>query len=265
MKKYAIPALILAASLVSCGKTDESDDSSNNTTTAAATTAVTTTAEEAETTSEAVAATETVQQNVTSVVTYPVTTATEPDGMVSAGGLMDMYPAIYQGIVEQKFNETANNNGGLASVEYCFRDLDANGIPELILKYGTCEADFCIDVFYFDENGDTQTINCIGGGHTSFAYDENTGDFVIVWGHMGAASINYFKWENGTLKSNGSYDFEINEENPSYEKVLDEKGIRYIDYATAYQSDYESGVRSYIYRSNGTTENSEGIFTYDLL
>lgn len=210
--------------------------------------------------------TETVQTetSVNEIVTEPSETTTL-SGNVSAGGIMDMYPAIYQGIVEQKFNETAQNNGGLASVEYCFRDLDANGIPDLILKYGTCEADFCIDVFYIDDKGDVQTINCIGGGHTSFAYDENTGDFVIVWGHMGAASINYFKWENGTLKSNGSYDFEINEENPSYEKVLDEKGIRYIDHASAYQSSYESGVDLYIYRADGTTETGEGIFAYDLL
>ena len=268
MKKTAILALLLAASLVSCGKTDDETSNSNDTTaattTAVTTTDVTTTADEAANTSEAVNETETVQSNETAVVTEPITTK-EPDGNVSAGGIMDMYPAIYQSIVEQKFNEVANQHDGLADVDYCFRDLDANGIPELILKYGTCEADFCIDVFYLDNNGDIKTIDCIGGGHTSFAYDENTGDFVIVWAHMGAASINYFKWENGTLKSNGSYDFEINEENPSYEKVLNEKGIKYIDHASAFQTSYESGVTLYISRANGTTETGEGIFTYDLL
>ena len=57
-----------------------------------------------------------------------------------------------------------------------------------------------------------------------FAYDENTGDFVIVWGHMGAASINYFKWENDNLKSSGSYDFNIDEIRFT-KLVLEEKGI----------------------------------------
>ena len=260
MKKLIALSCFAAVLLAGCGKTEENESSNADTSTTAAVSETTETTD----TAEAVNATETVQPNETDVVTEPFTTKV-PDGNVSAGGIMDMYPAIYQGIVEQKFNETAQNSGGLASVEYCFRDLDANGIPDLILKYGTCEADFCIDVFYIEDNGDVQTINCIGGGHTSFAYDDNTGDFVIVWGHMGAASINYFKWENGTLKSNGSYDFEINEENPSYEKVLDEKGIRYIDHASAYQSSYESGVDLYIYRADGTTETGEGIFAYDLL
>lgn len=257
MKKTAIISLLTVLALTSCGKTDEKEKtgSSAKTTTAAESTTEITTAPEGDTDSENTSAAD---------VTEPPVTTTD-GGNVSAGGIMDMYPAIYQGIVESKFYEVAKQNDGLVSISYAFRDLDANGIPELLLKYGTCEADFAIDVIALDEEGEEKKICEFGGSHTSFAYDENTGDLAIVWGHMGAAGIDYYAWENGGLVQKDHYNFEINEENPSYEKVLEEKGIRCIDFGSAYQSDNESGVKSYLCHGDGTCEDREGIFIYDLV
>jgi hypothetical protein len=263
MKKTAIISLLTVLALTSCGKTDNKDNTGSDTKTTTA--AETTTENTAENTTvhEDNTDSENTQTSAAAVTEPPVTTA-DP-GYVSAGGIMDMYPAIYQGIVEAKFYEVAKQNGGLVNVNYAFRDLDANGIPELLLKYGTCEADFSIDVIGLDEEGEEKKICEFGGSHTSFAYDENTGDLAIVWGHMGAASIDYYAWENGGLVQKDHYNFEINEENPSYEKVLEEKGIRFIDFGSAYQSDNESGVKSYLCHPDGTCEDREGIFIYDLV
>lgn len=254
MKRIIAISCLAAVVLTGCGLIGQKEGKDKSETTTAATEASTTAAEE--TTTEA----ETVVEAVTpEIVTAPAVTTTEPDGNVSAGGLMDMYPAIYQGVIKTVFEETAAEHGGIASIEFAFRDLDADGIPELLLKYGTCEADFQIHLYKINPENGADDLGLIGGGHTSFAYDENTGDFVIVWGHMGAASINYFKWDNGNLKSTGSYDFTIDENTPSYEKVLEEKGIRYMDvvYATRYE---DGSVKSYFSHPNGETEEFDELY-----
>lgn len=254
MKRIIAMSCFAAVMLTGCGLIGQKDGKANSETTTAATEAATTAAEETttavETTTEAASA---------EAVTDPVSTTKEPDGNVSAGGLMDMYPAIYQGVIKDVFDKTAAEHDGLAMIEFGFRDLDADGIPELLLKYGSCEADFQIHLYKINPEDGADDLGLIGGGHTSFAYDENTGDFVIVWGHMGAASINYFKWDNGNLKSTGSYDFNIDENTPSYETVLEEKGIRYIDvvYATRYE---DGSVKSYFSHPNGETEEFDELY-----
>ena len=254
MKRLIAVSVFAAMLLAGCGKTENENKPAEKTT--AQTTEAGTAANTEETTAtESATADET---TAAVAVTDPAETK-EPDGMVSAGGLMDMYPAIYQSVIMDVFDKTAAEHDGMASIEFAFRDLDADGIPELLLKYGTCEADFQIHVYQVDAEDGANDLGLIGGGHTSFAYDENSGDFVIVWGHMGAASINYFKWDNGNLKSSGSYDFNIDENTPSYEKVLEEKGIRYMDvvYATRYE---DGSVKSYFSHPNGETEEFDELY-----
>ena len=173
---------------------------------------------------------------------------------------MDMYPAVYQAEVKRVFDETAAENNGLASIEYALRDLDVDGIPELILKYGTCEADFRIHIYRFDEECELQDLGVFGGGHTSFCYDENTGNFVLLWGHMGSASIMYNVWENGTLKQTDHYDFTLDEQNPSYDAVLEEKGIKRMEFVGAYTIDSNSGIKSYFQHEDGTSEEFDGLY-----
>ncbi|MCR4796748.1 MAG: hypothetical protein K5898_16535 [Ruminococcus sp.] len=256
MKRIIALSCLAAVMLAGCGKTEKDGTDSKSETTTKATEAVTTEAPEEETTEALTTAAETSAE----AATAPETTK-EPDGMVSAGGRMDMYPAIYQGVIKSKFDETVNRNEGNASIEYAFRDLDADGIPELLLKYGTCEADYQIHIYTLDDEAGAKDLGLYGGGHTSFAYDKNTGDFVIVWGHMGAASIIYYKWENGTLKSNGSYDFNLDEEITSYDQVLEEKGIRYIDhvYVSSFGMGDDAMTKTYVYHANGESEEYDGL------
>lgn len=255
MKKAIAIICFSAVVLTGCGNTVNSGNSSNNTTTAVNTTAAVTeevSTETAETTTEKVTETTEAAEAETETTTH--------EANVSAGGRMDMYPAVYQGEIRRVFEQTANEHDGMASVEYAFRDLDADGIPELLLKYGTCEADFQIHIYRYDEECELKDLGVFGGGHTSFCYDENTGDFVILWGHMGAASIMYYQWENGTLVSKDHYDFNLDEQTPSYDTVLEEKGIRYIDYVSAYKYSLDGEVKSWIYHSNGESEEKEGLY-----
>lgn len=257
MKRIIALTCFAALLLAGCGKTGNSSSSSESGSTT--TEPVSTTAASAEDTTAAEITT-TEAASTTDESKTEADTTKEPDGMVSAGGRMDMYPAVYQAEVKRVFDETAAENNGMASIEYALRDLDVDGIPELILKYGTCEADFRIHIYRFDEECELQDLGVFGGGHTSFCYDENTGNFVLLWGHMGSASIMYNVWENGTLKQTDHYDFTLDEQNPSYDAVLEEKGIKHMEFVGAFTIDSNSGIKSYFQHGDGTSEEFDGLY-----
>lgn len=257
MKRIIALTCFASLLLAGCGKTGNSSSSSESGSTT--TEPVSTTAASAEDTTAAEITT-TEAASTTDESKTEADTTKEPDGMVSAGGRMDMYPAVYQAEVKRVFDETAAENNGMASIEYALRDLDVDGIPELILKYGTCEADFSIHIYRFDEECELQDLGVFGGGHTSFCYDENTGNFVLLWGHMGSASIMYNVWENGTLKQTDHYDFTLDEQNPSYDAVLEEKGIKHMEFVGAYTIDSNSGIKSYFQHGDGTSEEFDGLY-----
>ena len=255
MKKAIAIVCFSAIVLTGCGKTVTGGDSSNNTTTAANTTAAVT--EEAAT--EAAEPTTEIAAETTEAA-EPETEAATHEENVSAGSRMDMYPAVYKEKIRSVFEQMENEHDGMASIAYAFRDLDADGIPELLLKYGSCEADYQIHIYRYDEDCELKDLGTFGGGHTSFCYDENTGDFVLLWGHMGAASIMYYEWENGTLVSKGSYDFTLDEQTPSYDTVLDEKGIRYIEFVSTSKFSLDDSIKSWVYHGDGSSEEYDGLY-----
>ena len=85
-------------------------------------------------------------------------------------------------------------------MDYTLADLDADGIPELAVKYGTCEADFQVDVYAF-RDGTLQEIGSgIPGGHATFAWDPAAGQFVMTGGHMGYGFMYWYALgEDGKL------------------------------------------------------------------
>lgn len=250
MKKIIALSCMTAVLLAGCGRTGQSSSDTSKATESATTAAQTTAAD---TTAE-----DTTAEEITAAVTDPPATTHEAN--VSAGGIMDMYPAIYQGFIRDEFERTSGENNGIASIEFGFRDLDADGIPELIFKRGTCEADFAINIYTLDSEGEIKDLGLIGGGHTVFGYDENSADLVIIWGHMGAGSLEYFKMENGAVvKAQDSYDFDLGQDN-SYEDVLREKGVRHMEYVSAYKSGLDGEVKSWFYHADGTAEEFDGLY-----
>ena len=77
---------------------------------------------------------------------------------------------------------------------------------------------------------------------------------------MGAASIMYNVWENGTLKSTDHYDFTLDESITSYDQVLEEKGIKRMEFVGAYKFDANSEPKSYFYHSDGSSEEFDGLY-----
>jgi hypothetical protein len=66
--------------------------------------------------------------------------------------------------------------------------------------------------------------------------------------------------ENGAVvKAQDSYDFDLGQDN-SYEDVLREKGIRHMEYVSAYKSGLDGEVKSWFYHADGTTEEFDGLY-----
>ena len=69
---------------------------------------------------------------------------------------------------------------------YFLYDITHDGLPELWVKTGTCEADFQLDVYTY--NHGIKHIYQEGAGHCCYCQGNN---YILVWwGHMGSASWN---------------------------------------------------------------------------
>lgn len=179
-------------------------------------------------------------------------------GDVSAGGIMDMYPAIYQEEVSRVWNETAGANNGLVSVDYALRDLDGNGVPELLLKHGTCEADFMTDIYTVNDMGELTNVGLLGGSHAVFAYDETSGDLVILSGHMGIGSLRWFRMENGAVSETNEVSFEI-AENETYDDYMEKNNVAYMEFVSAFNTG-EGETESYLYHNADDFEKYSGLY-----
>ncbi len=71
---------------------------------------------------------------------------------------------------------------------YFLTDITGDGIPELWVKYGTCEADYMLEVYTFDKSG-LKRILSTGAGHTGY-YGYRNDNYVIAQNaHMGYETL----------------------------------------------------------------------------
>ncbi len=122
------------------------------------------------------------------------------------------YLNLYGPLLDQVYQEY----GEYAT--YCVYDIDKNGVKELLLKTGTCEADYMFQI-YTIENGKSVYLDEISGFHTAFYADENGGteNYIIqVQGHMAVEYIYYVKLEGGKVTAEEISRRELSGENDMY-------------------------------------------------
>ena len=73
-------------------------------------------------------------------------------------------------------------------ISYLVYDVDKDGIPELIAKIGTCEADYHGALYTFRDGKAFQVGEELGLGHASLYSDPGENGIILMWGHMGFAS-----------------------------------------------------------------------------
>lgn len=104
---------------------------------------------------------------------------------------------------------------------YFVYDIDKDGIPELVVKTGTCEADYMAAVFSY-QNEQAVRIGEIGAGHSSFYGDLVHGGLIIHQGHSGYASGWRYLLTNGQITSEQLFDDNL------YERLADDPDADYM-------------------------------------
>ena len=73
-------------------------------------------------------------------------------------------------------------------LSYLVYDIDKDTIPEMLVKTGTCEADYHGAFYTFRDGRAVQVGEELGLGHSSFYSDPGENGIIIMWAHMGESS-----------------------------------------------------------------------------
>ena len=88
---------------------------------------------------------------------------------------------------------------------YFLTDITGDGIPELWVKYGTCEADYMLDVYTYSKSG-LKRILRTNAGHTEY-FGYPGGSYVIAhWAHMGYEAITRITYSGKSLRNKVIYE-----------------------------------------------------------
>lgn len=111
------------------------------------------------------------------------------------------YKEAYKQTVYQLFKEnTAKYGYSQYACHYSLFDMDSNGVPELFVKTGSCEADFQYQI-YTCENDQSKFIGSTNGGHSGlYGKTSSTGgELILLMAHMGYQQVFDIGYTNGTI------------------------------------------------------------------
>lgn len=102
---------------------------------------------------------------------------------------------------------------GYEELPFCYYlyDIEKDGIPELIVKHGDCEADYYGILYKYDKSR-IKELATIGMGHTSLYTCPDENGIIVYTGHMGYASMSRLTInKKSKVKFEGLLDEDINE------------------------------------------------------
>ena len=113
----------------------------------------------------------------------------------------DGWEVAFSGILDSLETEKPKDTENPAlEYSYLIYDIDKDGIPELITKTGTCEADYTGTVYACD--GDkAEKVGEFGLGHAALYTDPGENGVVVWWGHMGAAGGVRYSLADGQISA----------------------------------------------------------------
>lgn len=111
-----------------------------------------------------------------------------------AGFLTNLRSAEYQHVL----GDLAFAGDDIPSDSYSLYDVDKDGVPELFLKRGTCEADYCTQAYTF-WSGQMAELGGFQSGHTSLYSCPSENAILVQCAHMGHGEIDKFSLEDGAI------------------------------------------------------------------
>ena len=160
--------------------------------------------------------------------------------------------ASYKTAINEKIevSKTINTDyaGSNFSIDYVLYDMDQSGTPELIIRYGTCEADYRIAVYAYRDGALVKLGDDIGGSHISFGYDTKENQLVMLQGQMGYGEMYWYGLDaDGTLRevrNTGGFTYGM-EGQPEYDDIMRENNVAYLPSSSSYS--FGDEIRTTIY------------------
>lgn len=172
---------------------------------------------------------------------HPTEPETEAEAPTEAESSRADVIAAYKTALQSKIDEAALDYGlNSVDVTYTLYDMDYDGIPELLVHYGTCEADFRIAIYTYRNNGLKLVSDGLHGGHTSFGYDYVANQIVLCEGHMGFGNMYWYDLDDsGNLRFLIDTDyFEFaGEDTPDYDDYMKQYNVAWLDGSTFFGTD----------------------------
>lgn len=115
-----------------------------------------------------------------------------------------------------------------SSESYSLYDVDQDGVPELFVKFGNCEAAYHTRCYTF-RGGEVALAGEFGSGHSSLYTCPDRSAVLVYYAHMGWSQMQEYTMENGTLTAGQ----ELLSEEEAIEYIQPEEivpGAVYIDF-----------------------------------
>lgn len=113
----------------------------------------------------------------------------------------DGWKEAFSGVLDSLETEKpADVENPALEYSYLLYDIDKDGIPELVTKTGTCEADYTGTV-YTCKTGEAVKAGEFGLGHAGLYTDPGKNGVIVWWGHMGAAGGVRYSLTDGQISS----------------------------------------------------------------
>lgn len=128
------------------------------------------------------------------------TSIDKSNSKISNSVTSDTYLAEYGPIIDAAYSKYYD---GIQVMNYYFYDIDKDGVKELLVQNGTCEADYTYQA-YTIQNNKSKYLGEISGFHTMFYKDENGGKekyIIQVQGYMMGETISHIEINNGKIES----------------------------------------------------------------
>ena len=118
---------------------------------------------------------------------------------ISASAEEPAWAAAYEQVLAARRAEISayDTDYGIPELTYLLYDVDKDGTPELLVKIGTCEADYHGGIYIFRGGRAFQVGEDLGLGHSSFYSDPGENGIILMYGHMGYASASRISLKDG--------------------------------------------------------------------
>lgn len=134
---------------------------------------------------------------------------------------IDTIPAVYKSVIDSL---ARINRGSISHSEYFLYDITGNGLPELWIKSGACEADYQMMVYTIDGSKSLRILDSYGG-HTDYLLAD--GNIASVTCNTGSGYVSLYHF-NGKKITEQSAEFSMwNDEgrataiNKNEQKIVD--------------------------------------------